>query len=95
MSARRFSVGDRVRIVRPGSRRFGQITTIVDAGSVKDLVNLDTGRQYRAFAYMVDITPRPGFAGVSYEPRHLEPYYDGKEPAQWADCAWRPNEVAA
>lgn len=26
--------------------------------------------------------------------RELRPLYDGDQPASWADCAWKPREVA-
>lgn len=84
---RKFSVGDRVRLVfflgRP--EIIGTITTITEI--------LDP--PVHGHEYVLDIEPRPGHVAVAAMSEHLEPYYDGHEKTSWSDCAWKPKEVRA
>lgn len=95
MSERKFNVGDRVRVIG-GQRWRGMVCTIIRDLELTNMT-FENGNRKTLMAYRTDIKPDPGFAGVSFRPEYLEPYYDGDEPAKWADLAdiWKPAGVRA
>lgn len=99
MSGRKFSVGDRVRIVRsPVPSRIGTIATVISP--LKPL----SGNAYwtelpnSALVHELDLPPLPSQPRahvVTYPPEYLEPIYDGNETVSWSSCVWKPKQVRA
>lgn len=95
MSERKFSVGDRVRVI--GADRdpsdVGRVTTIVGSGLGTNV------HGSKELGYFVNLPCGPiarTYNGLAiYRSHHLEPYYDGDEPAKWSDCVWQPKQVSA
>lgn len=96
---RKFSVGDRVRIVRsPFTGRIGEITTIASALRVVRIngpaapwfghIEPDTLVHELAMSGLV-----PGSPVVAYPPDFLEPVYDGNEKVSWSACEWAPKSL--
>lgn len=94
--SRKFSVGDRVRIVHPQSDKYGQVHTVVRVRTNATLI-VNNGPEITVpVAYEVDAEPtHPEAKWCGYQPHHLEPYYDGNEKTSWSDCVWKPAGVRA
>ena len=88
-----FNVGDRVRVIKPGSRRRGVVCSVLGVFHNDCWVQDSPGGDptLAPLLYQVDLKPDPGYRGVAYRPHELEPYYDGNEKASWSDCVWQPK----
>lgn len=85
----RFEVGDRVKVVGfwRNPTYVGTITTVICRAR-------STERSRYGDCYHVDLPDERTHNGYAlFLAEHLEPYYDGGEPAKWADCAWKPTEI--
>jgi len=91
--SRKFQVGDKVRVIRPDSKRLGVVCTIIDSGYERVLGKSYSPTTRRVFAYGVDIHPTHGFREVAYEPHDLAPIYDGNEKVSWSECVWQPAGI--
>lgn len=95
MSGRKFSVGDRVRIVRSDKPGKVGMISIVMALYVHKNINPKTSWYNKIPAgtemCILDIrSEHPGMK-VGYPHDHLEPVYDGNEKISWTDCVWKPK----
>lgn len=93
MSERKFSVGDRVRIIgaEHDSSDVGEVATVVGVG-IGLCANGEVSEGYFVNRPCGDVCPNP--TGLSiYRPCHLEPYYDGHEKTSWSSCEWRPKSL--
>lgn len=84
--SRKFSVGQRVRIVKVDRR-----TDLLGTETVITAID-------RAGLHEIDI---PSDIDVDYWPHfwcraeQIEPIYDGNEKVSWSECAWKPKKVRA
>jgi hypothetical protein len=93
--ARKFQVGDRVRVNCPTSLAgyHGRECTITGTCNLPRMT--PSGLEPARSRYVVDLAPLPGRAITSYDPHELIPLYDGHEKTSWSECAWQPNSVRA
>ena len=98
MAIPKFNVGDKAIVIgRPeecllpeadSPDHTGTIVTIIE--SLQWMRNGMSGRC--AEVYVVDIRGLNG-GNVCFEPRHLKPYYDGNEVAEWDKSIFVPKEL--
>lgn len=82
--SRKFSVGDRVRVVN-GVTSHGPSLIGLETIVVSNLVCIEGNWVHRLNEK----------GHVYAHPSTLEPIYDGTEKASWSDCVWQPKQVRA
>jgi hypothetical protein len=95
VSERKFSVGQRVRIIgSPSPERIGQIASVISGPHTYE--NLGPWSEHATHAdrfYKLDRLSHIDGRPIEYPARLLEPVYDGNELASWSDCAWKPKHL--
>lgn len=92
---RKFNVGDRVRIIKRDSSRYGLVTTVTAVRTNATLLmGMSRTKVVVPVAYAVDLNPiNPLATWCGYQPEYLEPIYDGNEKVSWSSCAWQPKSL--
>ena len=92
----KFKVGDRVKVVSPGSRYHGYECTVSSALTPAKNPS-GHGRTIKRgdLVHWLDIPPQCGGICVIAKPEHLVPIYDGNEKVSWSECVWQPNKAGA
>lgn len=95
---RKYSIGDRVRYVRPGSSAHGAICTVIGIEPHALVVDMMTGANKWESGYAIDLPfDEKKYSGVFAAPENLEPYYDGNDKVTWSALAeiWQPKRIGA